>query len=204
VPQPEQHHPEIDTGVHVMMVVDRAARCGYSLPVRFAALTHDLGKGETPPAEWPRHHGHEAHSVTLVERACKRLRIPNDCRDLALMTARDHGNVGRALELRADTIVSLLERCDAFRKPHRFVGMLQAAECDFKGRAGFEERPFPQKAFLEGALTAAQAVDAGAIAQEAARRYPDRPERIPEEIRRARIAAVSSYRDSNKPASSLS
>ena len=190
VPQPEKYHPEIDTGVHVMMVVDTAARRGCSLPIRFAALLHDLGKGSTPPAEWPRHYGHEARSVKLVEKVCQRLKIPNDCRDLALMTARDHGNVARALEMRAETIVSLLERCDAFRKPQRFVDMLRASECDHRGRTGFENVAFPQAAYLENALTAAQTVDAGAIAAATVQRHPDQPQRIPEAIRAARVAAV--------------
>ena len=190
VPQPEKYHPEIDTGVHVMMVVDTAARRGYSLPIRFAALLHDLGKGSTPPSEWPRHYGHEARSVKLVEKVCQRLKIPNDCRDLALMTARDHGNVARALEMRAETIVSLLERCDAFRKPQRFVDMLHASECDHHGRTGFENVAFPQAAYLENALTAAQTVDAGAIAAATVQRHPDQPQRIPEAIRAARVAAV--------------
>ncbi|HEX2531290.1 MAG TPA: multifunctional CCA addition/repair protein, partial [Burkholderiaceae bacterium] len=140
VPQPEQHHPEIDTGVHVMLAVDCSAQRQHNLPIRFAALTHDLGKGTTPPAEWPRHYGHEARSVTLVEHVCKRLRVPNDCRDLARITARDHGLVARAMELRPDTIVALLERCDAFRKPQRFIDMLHAVECDYRGRTGFAGR----------------------------------------------------------------
>jgi tRNA nucleotidyltransferase (CCA-adding enzyme) len=186
VPQPAQHHPEIDTGVHVMMVIDVAAQNNYSLPIRFAALMHDLGKGVTPASEWPRHHGHEARSVQLVDAVCKRLRIPNDCRGLALMTAREHGNVSRALELRANTIVALLERCDAFRRPRRFIDMLRASECDHRGRTGFADRAFPQATHLETALKAAQSVDAGAIAQ----RYTDQPQRIPEAIRAARIAAV--------------
>ncbi len=192
VPQPAQHHPEIDTGVHVMMVIDYAAQQRYSLPVRFAALMHDLGKGATPPELWPRHHGHEARSVQLVEQVCRRLRIPNDCRDLAIMTARDHGNVARAFELRADTIVTLLERSDAFRKPQRFIDMLCATECDSRGRAGFEQHPFPQMAYLVAALQAAQDVDAGAVAIAIAQRHPDQPQRIPEAIRAARIAAISS------------
>jgi tRNA nucleotidyltransferase (CCA-adding enzyme) len=191
VPQPEQHHPEIDTGVHVMMVIDYAAQQQYDLPIRFAALLHDLGKGSTPPSEWPRHHGHEARSVRLAENICRRLKIPNECRDLALMTARDHGNVARAMELRADTIVALLERSDAFRKPQRFIDMLHASECDHRGRAGFAGRDFPQVAYLQATLAAAQAVDAGAIASVTAQRYPEQPQRIPEAIRAARIAAVA-------------
>jgi tRNA nucleotidyltransferase (CCA-adding enzyme) len=193
VPQPEKYHPEIDTGVHVMMAVDYAARCDYSLPIRFAALMHDLGKGATPPPEWPRHHGHEGRSVALVEQVCKRLKIPNDCRDLARMTAREHGNVGRALELRANTMVTLFERCDAFRKPQRFVDMLRASECDHRGRTGFADKPFPQAAYLEQALNTARAVDAGEVAQ----RYPDQPQRIPEAIHKARVDAVSRIIGSN-------
>ncbi|OGB27702.1 MAG: multifunctional CCA tRNA nucleotidyl transferase/2'3'-cyclic phosphodiesterase/2'nucleotidase/phosphatase [Burkholderiales bacterium RIFCSPLOWO2_02_FULL_57_36] len=188
VPQPAQHHPEIDTGVHVMMVIDVAAQKKHSLPIRFAALMHDLGKGVTPPAEWPRHHGHEARGVELVDAVCDRLKIPNDCRGLALMTAREHGNVSRAPELRANTIVALLERCDAFRRPQRFIDMLRASECDHLGRTGFSGRPFPQAAYLEAALKVAQSVDAGEIAQ----RHIEQPQRIPEAIRIARIEAVKS------------
>jgi tRNA nucleotidyltransferase (CCA-adding enzyme) len=187
VPQPEQHHPEIDTGVHVMMVVDYAARQGHDLSVRCAALMHDLGKATTPPEAWPKHHGHEGQGVRLVEQVCKRLKIPNDCRDLAVMTAREHGNIARAFELRADTLVKLLERCDAFRKPTRFVDMLHASECDHRGRIGFENREFPQRHYLEQALRAASAVDAGEIA----RRHADDPKRIPQAIQAARVDAVA-------------
>ncbi|RBA24989.1 multifunctional CCA addition/repair protein [Herminiimonas fonticola] len=191
VPQPASYHPEIDAGVHVMMVVDYAAQQNFSLPIRCAALFHDLGKGVTPPELWPRHHGHEMHSVKLVDAVCQRLRIPNDSRDLALMTAREHGNIGRALELRAATIVSLFERCDAFRKPQRFIDMLQASECDHRGRTGFEEKPFPQNAYLQSALAAAQTVNGGEIAALTQQRYPDQPGSIPEAIRTARIKAVA-------------
>ena len=191
VPQPPQHHPEVDTGVHEMMVVDMAARIGGTLPVRFAALMHDLGKGATPPSEWPRHYGHEARSVELAEAVCHRLKIPNDCRELALMAAREHGNVQRAQELRPATIVKMLERCDAFRKPQRFVDMLQVAECDHRGRMGLEERPFPQMQLLQKAMEAARSVNAGAIAQSVAKSHPDQPSRIPEAIHQARIAAVA-------------
>lgn len=200
VPQPALHHPEIDTGVHVMMVLDMAARLGLPLEVRFAALTHDLGKGVTSPAEWPRHHGHEAHSVRLVEAACKRMKVPNDVRDLAVMTAREHGNVARAFEMRADTLLKLFERCDAFRKPARFEQMLQAAECDQRGRRGFEEREFPQAAYLQSALRAARAVDAGSIAIQTSQLYPDQPARIQEAIRRARVEAIHPLWKSARPA----
>ena len=190
VPQPEKYHPEIDTGVHVMLVVDYAAAQGYSLPIRFAALLHDLGKGTTPPELWPRHHGHEERSAALVDQVCQRLKVPADCRDLAFMTARDHGNVGKALEMRPATIVDLLTRNDAFRKPQRFLDMLRAAECDCFGRTGLEHVPFPQPAFLEGALHAAQQVNGGEIARE----YADQPKRITEAIREARILAVQQFK----------
>lgn len=191
VPQPAQYHPEIDTGVHIMLVIDYAAGIAANLPVRCAALLHDLGKGVTPPDQWPRHHGHEMHSAKLVDAVSKRLKIPNDCRDLALMTAREHGNVGRAFELRANTIVSLLERCDAFRKPQRFIEMLQASECDHRGRTGFADKPFPQNAYLQAALAAAQTVNGGEVAELTRQRHPDQPQRIPEAIHDARVQAVA-------------
>ncbi|MBV8624604.1 MAG: multifunctional CCA addition/repair protein [Herbaspirillum sp.] len=195
VPQPEKWHPEIDTGVHVMLVIDWAAAQGFALPVRFAALLHDLGKGTTPPEMWPRHHGHEARSAQLAEQVCARLKVPGDCRDLALMTAREHGNVGRAFEMRPDTLVKLFARCDAFRKPQRFIDMLRAAECDHRGRTGLEHQPFPQAAYLEGALQAAQDIDAGAIAGQ----YQAQPQRIPEAIQAARSAQVAAYVERQPP-----
>lgn len=191
VPQPEKYHPEIDTGVHVMMVIDYAAQQNAGLPIRCAALLHDLGKGVTPSDQWPRHHGHEMHSEKLVDAVCKRLRIPNDCRDLALMTAREHGNVGRALELRANTVITLFERCDAFRKPQRFIDMLTAAECDHRGRTGFADQPFPQKDYLQSLLTAAQTVNGRDVAEIVRQRYPEQPERIPQAIHDARVKAIT-------------
>ncbi|MES2320481.1 MAG: multifunctional CCA addition/repair protein [Pseudomonadota bacterium] len=187
VPQPPAHHPEIDTGIHVMLVVDHAAARGFDLCVRFAALMHDLGKGATPAAAWPSHHGHEALGLPLIDALCKRLKVPNDCRDLAIMSAREHGNVSRALELRANTLVCLFERCDAFRKPQRFEQMLLAAECDFRGRAGdFATRPYPQGPCLLQALAAARAVNAGEVAQ----RCGENTARIPEALHGARVSAV--------------
>jgi tRNA nucleotidyltransferase (CCA-adding enzyme) len=158
--------------------------------VRFAALMHDLGKGATPSDSWPAHHGHEGLGLKLIEALCKRLKVPNECRELALMTAREHGNVSRAEILRPNTIVTLFERCDAFRKPDRFAQMLLAAECDFRGRGGdgddFRSRPYPQAPYLMAALLAARAVDAGAVAA----RYADTPERIKEAVHAARVRAV--------------
>ncbi|GGC80934.1 multifunctional CCA addition/repair protein [Undibacterium terreum] len=194
VPQPPKHHPEIDTGVHVMLVVDYAAGKSYSLPVRFAALMHDLGKGVTPSSEWPRHHGHEQKGVDLVEAVCQRLKVPSECRDLAVMAARDHGNISRALELRPNTIIALLERSDAFRKPQRFLDLLRASECDCFGRADLPDASFPQYDYLAAALAAAQQVKAGEIAQG----YAGQPQQIALAIRNARIEAVRSYVESIK------
>jgi tRNA nucleotidyltransferase (CCA-adding enzyme) len=178
VPQPPQHHPEIDTGVHVMMVIDYAASRNYSLPVRFAALTHDLGKGTTPPEEWPRHIGHEARSVKLVQGLCERINPPHEMRNLALLVARYHGDVHRAAELRPATIANLLQGVDAYRKPERFEEFLQACSCDFHGRPGYAARPYPQADRLREAFHAARNVDAGAIAKELARSVSD-PSRLP-------------------------
>jgi tRNA nucleotidyltransferase (CCA-adding enzyme) len=189
VPQPEKRHPEVDTGLHAMMVIDYAARQGHALPIRVAALLQDLGKGVPPEEQRPGQDGHEGHeglSVKLVEQVCKRLKIPNDCRDLAVMTAREHGNIARAFALRGDAIVTLLERCDAFRKPQRFLDCLKASECAHPGRAESEDQSFPQAAYLQDALTAAQAVNAGEIA----RAHTGTPQKIPEAVHAARVAAV--------------
>jgi tRNA nucleotidyltransferase (CCA-adding enzyme) len=129
IPQPALHHPEIDTGVHVMMVVDYAAAKQYNLPIRFAALTHDLGKGTTPADALPRHIGHEERSVRLLKHLCPRLKVPNDCRDLALMVAKFHGKVHRALEMRADTLLLLIQDTDAIRQPSRFYYFILACVC---------------------------------------------------------------------------
>jgi tRNA nucleotidyltransferase (CCA-adding enzyme) len=191
VPQPPEHHPEIDTGDHVMRVIDWAASHGMSLAVRFAALTHDLGKGLTPPEAWPRHHGHEAQGAELVRSVCERIRVPADCRDLAVAVAREHGLVHRAQQLRPATVVELLERVDALRRPARFEAFLQACECDFHGRPGYDNRPFPQPGLLRRALRAAQAVDAATVARSA------EPSRIRTAIFQARVAAVAAARGSD-------
>ena len=187
VPQRADYHPEVDTGVHVMMVVDHAAAQGYALAVRFAALTHDLGKATTPEDVLPRHIGHEGRSVDLLKPLCERLRVPNECRDLALLVAREHGNIHRVMETGAAGVVRLLERCDAIRKPGRFAEALQACEADARGRLGFEARGYPQAERLRVALVAARAVDAGAIAKGVG----DRPELIREAVQRERVRVVA-------------
>jgi tRNA nucleotidyltransferase (CCA-adding enzyme) len=158
VPQPAQWHPEVDTGVHTLMVLDQAALLSSDAKVRFAALVHDLGKGTTPPAEWPSHKGHEERSVALIDALCARLRVPADYRELALIVARYHGNVHRALELRPSTVVDILEKSDAFRRPERFEQALLACEADSRGRLGLEQTPYPQREFLQRARHAAALV----------------------------------------------
>ncbi len=190
VPQPPLHHPEVDTGAHVMMVVDRAAEKEAPLAVRFAALGHDLGKGATPAEEWPRHHGHEARGVELLGPLCQRLRVPVECRDLALLAARYHGDIHRAFELRAATVLKILAEADAFRRPERFLDLLAVCECDFQGREGYRERPYPQADFFRAALAAALGVDAGAVA-----RACRDPAAIGERVYEARLAALSSWRE---------
>lgn len=164
VPQPEQHHPEIDTGVHTLMVLDQAASLSNEPIVRFAALTHDLGKGTTPRKNWPRHVGHEKRGIKLVEKFCERFKAPNQFRELAVIAAREHGRIHRAQEMRADTILDLLESVDAFRRPERFEQLLLACKADSRGRTGLEERDYPQAELLRLARQAACAVDAGALA----------------------------------------
>jgi len=164
VPQPGKHHPEIDTGVHTLMVLDQSVRLSDNHAVRFAALTHDLGKGTTPEREWPQHIGHEERGVKIIEKLCDRLKAPNHYRELAVITAREHGRAHRALELRAGTILSLLEAVDAFRRPERFEQFLQACEADARGRTGLEDRDYPQAEMLRVARQAACTVDAGAVA----------------------------------------
>ena len=185
VPQRADYHPEIDTGIHTMMVIDQSARHGYALAVRFAALTHDLGKALTPADILPRHIGHEERSVRLTEQLGQRLRVPNDCRDLALLMARYHGNIHRATELKAGTLVSLLEKTDALRRPDRFRQLLEACRCDYTGRLGWENRPYDSPQRLLTALAAVNAVPAGNIAAACVDKA-----KIPERIHAARISAV--------------
>jgi tRNA nucleotidyltransferase (CCA-adding enzyme) len=188
VPQRADYHPEIDTGVHVMLVIDMAARLAAPLPARFAALTHDLGKGMTPAELLPRHHDHEQKSVALVDALCARLRVPTDCRDVARLAARFHGDIHRVSELRPETVLRVLERCDALRRPERFELVLLACEADYRGRLGWEDRTYSAADVWQRALATVRAVDAGAIAAEVA--ADKSPDAIPQAIAKARIAAL--------------
>ncbi|MDE2195898.1 MAG: multifunctional CCA addition/repair protein [Gammaproteobacteria bacterium] len=160
VPQPAKHHPEVDTGVHVMMVLEQAARLSDDPAVRFAALVHDLGKGTTAVEVLPHHYGHEERGVRLTEALCARLRVPREYRELGVLVARYHGLVHRARELRAETVLKLLSSSDAFRRPERFERFLSACEADARGRKGLEQQPYAQADYLRTALQAARAADA--------------------------------------------
>jgi tRNA nucleotidyltransferase (CCA-adding enzyme) len=189
VAQRADYHPEIDTGIHLMMVLDMSACLSTSLPVRFACLGHDLGKGTTPPDILPRHLGHEGRSAQLLKNLCERLRVPTDCRELADVMAREHSNIHRSLSLDAAALMRLLERCDAIRKPERFAEILLACECDARGRLGFHDAPYPQRPHLLNMLAAAQSVATNEIAAKAINTGAT-GSKIGEVIQRARIAAV--------------
>lgn len=195
VPQPEKHHPEIDTGEHVLMVIDHAATTGQPLAVRWAALLHDLGKGETRVDILPHHYGHEARSADLARALSERLKAPVDCRDLAVMVAREHGILAQAAILRAETMVKVLERCDALRRPERFEQMLAAAACDYHGRGGERAAVWAPAAAWRAAMAALRAVDAGAIA----RACTDKAQ-IPQRVHEARVAAVKALRSRDETA----
>ena len=185
VPQRADYHPEVDTGAHVLLALDCAARRAAPLPVRYAVLLHDLGKALTPADDLPRHPGHEARGLACVDAVSARLRAPVECRDVARLTARYHGDIRRGPQLRAATVVKLLEECDALRRPERFALVLDACACDFHGRAGWEAQPLPAPTLFSDALAAARAVDAGAIARACSER-----EQIPARVHAARVAAV--------------
>jgi tRNA nucleotidyltransferase (CCA-adding enzyme) len=191
IPQPPRWHPEVDTGVHAMLTVRYAARTGASTAVRFAALTHDLGKARTPRERWPSHHGHEEAGVPLIEALASRLKVPGAYRDLAILAARTHTRVHRALELKAATVLKLLEDADAFRRPERFAELLVACEADARGRTGLEAEPYPQSGYLRAALATAAAVQL----KEEERRGLAGPA-IGAELQRRRLAALGALRTS--------
>ena len=188
VPQPEKWHPEIDTGLHVMMVLEQAEKLSSDVEVRFAALVHDLGKGTTPRRVWPSHAGHEQRGVKLIRNLAKRLPVPNTCRDLGMLAAEFHTHCHRAYELRAETILRVLESADAFRRTERFEQFLLTCEADARGRKGLEQRDYAQADLLRGALAATLDVDSAGIAAS------NEPGKIPAAIRKARLAAIKAFR----------
>ena len=189
VPQPPRWHPEVDTGVHVMLALRYAADAGAPAAVRFAVLAHDLGKARTPRAHWPSHHGHEELGVPLIEALCERLKVPNGHRELAVLAGRYHTRVHRAGELKAATLLTLLENCDALRRPERFAELLLACEADARGRTGLESAPYPQVAYLQQVRAAAAAV---ALTEEERRGL--KGAEIGAELRRRRLEAIAAAR----------
>ncbi len=185
VPQPARYHPEIDTGVHLLLCLQQAVKLGADAETRFAVLVHDLGKGVTPEDQWPAHRGHEKAGLPLVRELCERLRVPKAHRELALIVTEWHLHCHRALELRPRTVLELLERTDAFRRPDRFERFLLACECDARGRTGLEERDYPQVEWLKQAREAAAGVDVRALVEQG---YQG--EAMAEALRGARIGAI--------------
>ena len=185
VPQPEIYHPEIDTGLHIMMVIDYAAKQEFSLPIRFAALTHDLGKGTTPKDILPRHTGHEVRGVDLLKEVSRRLRVPNDCKELAQIVAKFHGKVHQVSKMQPETVLQFLMDTDAIRQPQRFQEFLLACECDSRGRISFEESECLESQMLMRLLKEVLAVDAGAVAKK-----HTEPEAIKQAVLDARLEAI--------------
>jgi len=198
VPQPEKWHPEIDTGVHVLLALTFSARSGASTTVRFATLLHDLGKGLTPRERWPAHHGHEEAGVSLVEAVARRLKTPKAYQELAVLAARHHTVVHRAFELKPATVLKLLETTDAFRRPERFEELLLACEADARGRAGLETRPYPQADYLRRARKLASEI----TLSEEERHGLDGPA-IGEKVREKRLAALARFKEEHGAQSEL-
>jgi tRNA nucleotidyltransferase (CCA-adding enzyme) len=191
VPQPAKWHPEIDCGVHTLMVLQQATLLSRDADVRFAALVHDLGKATTPKEHLPSHNGHERRSVKLVRNLCQRLPVPKSFRELGLLAAEFHGHCHRAFELRPETVLKVLERTDAFRREDRFEKFLLACEADARGRTGFEGRDYPQANYLRGALAATRGIAAADIAASGA----DGAE-IGAQLRQERARAIGSFKAS--------
>lgn len=186
VPQPANHHPEVDTGLHTMLVVDYAASQNFSLAIRFSALMHDLGKGTTPAEILPQHIGHEEHSFNLVREVCKRIKVPNDCKELAQIVAKFHGKLYQSLQMKPSTLLSFLIELDAIRQPARFKDFLKACEADSRGRTGLENCATPAADLMVKVLEAATSIDAGAVAREFSE-----PEKIKTAVFGARLDAVN-------------
>lgn len=190
VPQPAAHHPEIDTGVHVLSVLQQCARHRQPLSVRWACLLHDLGKGLTSEADWPRHIAHEARGVPLIDAVNQRFRVPRDCQELARLVGEYHTHAHRALELRPNTLLELLQSFDVYRRPQRFEEFVAASEMDARGRLGLEQRDYPQAAYLLGAAQAARAVSVKPLVEKGLKGAE-----LGEALKRARLAALKAYKE---------
>jgi tRNA nucleotidyltransferase (CCA-adding enzyme) len=192
VPQTKEHHPEIDSGIHTMLVLEQATLLSPEPRIRFAALLHDLGKGTTPEEEWPRHIAHEARSLPLVRQLCQRLKAPNDYRDLALMAAEFHTHCHRANELKASTLLDTLQKLDAFRRPERFEEFLLTCIADSRGRTGLEKRDYPQTDIFRRAYRIALTVDAAALARSGLK-----GQQLAHKLREERIKAINAAKNHN-------
>jgi tRNA nucleotidyltransferase (CCA-adding enzyme) len=190
VPQPEAHHPEIDTGAHTLSVLEQSANHGQPLTVRWACLLHDLGKGLTPEHEWPRHIAHEHKGLKLIKAVNERFKVPRDCQELALLVGQYHTHGHRALELKASTLLELLQSFDAYRRPQRFEEFIAACEMDARGRKGLEQRSYPQADYLRGAAAAARAVAVQPLLEKGFKG----PE-LGEAIKRERLRALKAYKE---------
>ena len=189
VPQPPAHHPEIDTGQHTLLALAQAVRLNADVVTRFAVLVHDLGKGTTPPEEWPRHLGHEERGADEVRAFCQRLRVPNMYRELGALTARYHTHCHRALELRPKTLLNVLQGLDALRKPQRFEQFIVACEADARGRLGLEDRDYPQATLMRQVYAAAASVQARPLVEQGLTGLA-----LAEALRQERLAAITEVR----------
>ncbi|MBC3767661.1 multifunctional CCA addition/repair protein [Neptunicella marina] len=189
IPNPAKWHPEIDTGIHTLMVLQQAVALSGDLAVRFAALTHDLGKGKTPPDNWPAHHGHETLGLAPINALCDRIKAPNECRELALMASQFHTHVHKAFELKPATLLKVFNRCDGWRKPQRFAEFLNVCRADAKGRTGFENSDYPQADYVWQALEVASNVDVKQIIEQGFQGA-----QIKQQLEQARVAALSDFK----------
>ena len=193
VPQTASHHPEVDTGVHCLMVLQQCAQHEQPLTVRWACLLHDLGKGRTPESEWPRHIAHEKRGLKLIDAVNQRCKVPRDCAELALLVGEYHTHGHRALELRADTLLDLLQAFDVYRRPQRFEEFISACEMDARGRLGFEERDYPQATYLRGAMQATRAVAVQPLLEQGFKGAE-----LGEALKRERLNALKAYKENAK------
>lgn len=193
IPAPKRWHPEIDTGIHTLMVLEQACLLSDSIPFRFACLVHDLGKALTPEIEWPSHKGHGLKGLAVIKAFCKRLKIPNECKDLALLVSEHHTNIHSAFELRASTMVRIMDKCDAWRKPQRFQQMLQCCVADSKGRTGFELLPYPTADYMWQAFQQALNTDIQSIIKQGFEGIE-----IKHQLTAQRIKLVQDYKEREK------
>jgi tRNA nucleotidyltransferase (CCA-adding enzyme) len=191
VPQPQAHHPEIDTGLHTLSVLEQSALHRQPLTVRWACLLHDLGKGLTPEEEWPRHIAHEHTGLKLIKAVNQRFKAPKDCQELALLVGQYHTHGHRALELKASTLLELLQSFDVYRRPQRFEEFIAACEMDARGRKGLEQRSYPQAEYLRGAAKAAREVAVQPLLE-----MGFKGPQLGEALKRERLKALKTYKES--------